>query len=139
MPIASGSLSKGAGSVTANGTPGSVTMSTTSSAPSTGYYIKIEGYGTVGVGTAGWLPTSASTTSNLATQYIKLNTAALDASGTPGVVTISEGYVPAGGLSINVPRGSISSGTTDMGYTGNSTIVPAGGYLYLSAGYYPNT
>lgn len=42
---------------------------------------------------------------------------------------------------INIPAGTISSGSTDNSktYVVNTTTVPSGGYLYIGAGYYPNT
>lgn len=139
MPVASGALQAGNGSVSSNGTPGGVVITEASSAPATGYYIRIDGYGAVSVGTEGWLPTTASTTSNTATKYIKLNTAEISACATNGVITVGEGYVPSGSITATFPSGSISSGTATKGWTANNTSVPSGGYLYLAAGYYGNT
>ena len=61
---------------------------------------------------------------------------------TTGTVSVSEGYVPSGGLSLNIERGSINSGATSKeadGYVNNNTVVPEKGYLYINAGYHPNT
>ena len=143
LPVTSGALSSGAGAVDADGTNGNVTTSVVTSAPA-GYYITITGSGTVNVGTAGWLPDTGNTStkdSDTATKYVSLNTAALTENQATGTVTVSEGYVGSDGLSLNLTRGTISTGTASQAnYTNNtSAIVPANGYLYINAGYYPNT
>ena len=139
MPVTSGALKANAGSVTANFTAGGVTGTLESTAP-TGYYISITGSGQVGVQTAGWIPTSTTQDSSTATKYIALNTAEITENQAAGTISVSEGYVPSTGLSLNIGRGSISSGASaKANYANDTTTVPANGYLYISAGYYPNT
>ena len=140
MPITSGSLNAGAGSVTSNGTAGGVTiLEEASSAPASGYYIAVTGKGTVSVGTAGWLASGTSKESNGATKFLKLKSASVTSNGAS--VTVSEGYVPSAGLATTIANGTISTGSTSMnGYVNNtSAVVPKNGYLYIGAGYYPNT
>ena len=143
IPVTQGVLSAKTGSVTATSV-NNVVFTTASSAPAAGTYaIKVEGSGTVGVGTDGWLDTSKNQTSNVATSYLTLNSATMTQNQSAGTVSVSEGYVPSAGLSVNVTRGSISTGATDKsssGYASNTTaIVPSQGYLYINAGYLPNT
>lgn len=141
MPITTGELKANAGTVNADTTDGGVSATVGANVPS-GFYIKITGSGQVGVQTAGWVPTSATQNSNTATKYISLNTAEMSQNQTTGTVSVSEGYVPSGGLSLNIERGSINSGTTSKendGYVNNNTVVPEKGYLYINAGYHPNT
>jgi len=59
IPVTSGVLTSGAGSVSASGTASGVVISVENSAPS-GYYIEIEGSGAATVGTAGWVNTGDS-------------------------------------------------------------------------------
>ena len=139
MPITSGELKANAGSVDADPSVGGVIGTVQSTAP-TGYYIEITGSGQAGVQTAGWIPTTATQNSQTATKYIALNTAALSQNQATGTISISEGYVPEGGLSLEVTRGTINSGASSKsGYANNDTVVPANGYLYINAGYHPNT
>lgn len=139
IPITSGGLGTGVGSVTATGAAGNVEMELVSSAPN-GYYIAISGQGQGIVGNTGWIEQGTTANSSVDTKYIKLNTATITQSLENGTVTVTEGYVPASGFSANFGRGTISSGTTSReGYADDNTEVPANGYLYLSAGYYPNT
>lgn len=54
-------------------------------------------------------------------------------------IKASAGYY-AGEASKSIPNGAITSGTTNHSeYVQNTTVVPANGYLYIGAGYYPNT
>ena len=114
-------------------------MELVSSAPN-GYYIAISGQGQGIVGNTGWIEQGTTANSSVDTKYIKLNTATITQSLENGTVTVTEGYVPVSGFSANFGRGTISSGTTSReGHADDNTEVPANGYLYLSAGYYPNT
>ena len=138
MPISTGTLGAGAGSVSSNGTAGGVIISESSSVP-TGYYITIYGSGAATVGTAGWLEAGTSQSSNTATKYIGLNSASMTFNG--ATVSASEGYVPSSGLQITLGAGSLSTTATRLeSYVENTTaIVPANGYLNINAGYYENT
>lgn len=138
MPITSGALSAGSGSVSGNGTAGGVTVSTTATVPS-GYYITIQGSGSASVGTAGWIAAGTSKSSNKLTRYLKLNSASTTFNG--ATVTVSEGYVPSTGLQVTIGAGTITTGSASLdGYVNNTdAIVPANGYLYINAGYHPNT
>lgn len=139
MPVTSGALKANAGTVDADMTDGGVTAAVGTNVPS-GYYIKITGSGQVGVQTAGWVPTSTTQNSNTATKYIALNTAAITENQAAGTISVSEGYVPSGGISAEITRGSIDSGrSSKTGYVNDSTVVPENGYLYINAGYHPNT
>lgn len=58
---------------------------------------------------------------------------------TGATIKAPAGYY-AGEASKSVPNGTITSGTTNHSeYTQNTTSVPSNGYLYIGAGYYPNT
>ena len=136
IPITSGSLTAGAGSVTA--TSSNVNASVATTPPSSGYYITATGSGSASVDTAGWIAAGTSQASNNANAYISLNSATYTQSQANGTVTITEGYTA--GFSVEVARGTISSGANGIsGYENDSTVVPAGGYLFINAGYHPNT
>lgn len=113
--ISAGALSAGAGSVSATG-KNNLTLGTAVSSTSglTGYYFQVDGSGTVGVGTAGWLKTTASKSSNTATLYYPIATATLTTNAT----------LPSGGSA------------TGVGY--NKYIKIAAGYYhtdrYISSG-----
>lgn len=112
--IKSGSLSKGAGSASATGTNIAITES--SSQPSSGAYITVTGSGSVGVGTAGWIPTTATETSNTATKYYTVTGATLKNTATSGK-TYTE----------------IDAASNE------NVIIPSGGYLYIDGGAIGNT
>ena len=69
--VDSGSLSKGAGSVSATGT--SVTLGSKTTTAPAAPYISVSGSGTVSVGTAGYLAANTSETSNSETAYYRIS------------------------------------------------------------------
>ena len=141
-PIQAGALSAGAGSASANG---NITLGTaTTTQPSTGKYISATGSGTVSVGTAGYLAAGTSQTSNSATTYYpvpSLSSADFNVVSGNQIKSTSAGWLDANVVVGSVDTGTISTGTTSKsGYTNNTTAaVPANGYLYINAGYFPNT
>ena len=135
IPLPSGSLASGNGSV--NATSSNITLATATSQPSSGYYITVQGSGSVSVNQAGWLKTQ-SKGSNTATTYVTLHSATMTQDQTAGTVSVSEGYTTGG--SINVNRGTLSTSTASKsGYASQDIAVPSQGYLIINAGYYPNT
>ena len=140
IPLDTASLNPGAGAVGASGTAGNVVISTSDTATSA-YYIEINGSGSSVIGSAGWIAAGTTQASNTATQYISLNSASATESVSTGIVSISEGYVPSTGITLNLTAGNITtSSTANASYITNTTaIVPTGGYLLIGEGYYPNT
>ena len=98
--IKAGVLSAGSGSVAASGThtnsASGVVITKVSTEPTSGYYITTTGSGTVSVSTAGWLKTQ-SKSSNTATAYYSLNTAAVGGIG----FTAQAGSVSSSGLTLS--------------------------------------
>ena len=137
MPVASGSLMAGSGNVSSTST--NVIMTEETTLPASGYYITVTGNGSVGVGTDGYVTSSMSQTSTTDTKYIALNAASTTFNG--ATVTVTEGYVPSTGLQETIGAGTISTGSESLtGYETNTTAeVPNNGYLYIHAGYHPNT
>ena len=144
FPIAEGSLTPQAGSVTATGNI--INFSTTATAPaSTVNYIKAIGSGTVKVGTEGWIAANTSTASNSATAYYVIPDATFTASQNK-VIATEAGYVTKNKEVFAITPGTISvtsvavNSTALNGYSENTTaIIPSGGTLLLSAGYYDAT
>lgn len=123
------------------------------------WQIKATATGTAGgfkpkytVNTAGWIASTVEASSNTTVSvssdttgqsiYIPRATFATSA----GVVyCATAGYIPAGSASVGVAtinNGTIGTSTTDPGegYSENTeTVVPSGGYLTLTAGYYAAT
>ena len=92
--IQAGALTAGSGSVFVTGN-NSLTLGTAvSTAPTSGYYLTAAGSGTVNVGTAGWVKTAVSQTSNTQTQYYPIATASLvlDVTAPSGVSPVEVGF-----------------------------------------------
>lgn len=140
IPVASGALSKGNGSVSAAATNMQFNGDPVTSAPTTGPFITVTGSGAVGVSTAGWVPTTATQTSNTATKYYKVKEGAVNWNQSTGVVSVTEGYVTSG-AGFSLGRGSLnnvaSSGVTYA--EASSPVLAEEGYLYINPGYFPAT
>lgn len=146
LPITSGVLKSNAGSVSATST--NITLSATATQPAAGdYYITATGSGQVGVQTAGWIPTSATKSSNTATMYYKIHGMVPTTSTTPGdfvfsnnkIVSTTAGYVPASTAVYEIAEKQLSTTTTKPStstYAEKNVVVPSGGYLVLEGGYY---
>lgn len=128
------SLSASIGSLT-----DTTALTVADSAPAAGtYYIKIDGSTAKMTGNT-TVSMSKVTESNSAgviaaqTNAQKIAASTKDASVTVNAASASK-Y-------ITIPKGSITTGSSSKtGYVNNTTaVVPANGYLYISAGYYPNT
>ena len=142
VPIKSGTLAKGAGAVKAES--GNITLGTkTTTQPTSGKYIKVTGSGTVSVGTSGYLASGASQTSNDSVAYYPLyNMTINDFTVTANVIKSNKaGWIDNNVTVATIGTGTISTGATaKTGWETNTTaVVPAQGYLYIGAGYYPNT
>ncbi len=142
VPIKSGTLAKGTGAVEAES--GNITLGTkTTTQPTSGKYIKVTGSGTVSVGTSGYLASGASQTSNDSIAYYPLyNMTINDFTVTANVIKSNKaGWIDNNVTVATIEAGTISTGTTaKTGWETNTTaVVPEQGYLYIGAGYYPNT
>lgn len=99
------------------------------------------------VNTSGWLAStvtgsaqSVSVSSDTTGKSIYIPKATFTVSGS-AVNVSTAGYIASGTVG-TIPNGTISTSTTDPGntHTANTTaVVPSGGYLLLSAGYYSAT
>ena len=146
LPIASGSKSAGAGSVSASST--TIALTQENSQPASGHYFSTTGSGTANIG-AGWYNEATTQTSNNATKYYSIPDATFTTSnGT--VIASTAGYVDAQTEVAAVGTGSLSTGLTNkssQGYTtlaDSSVVIPTddqgnGGYLYIAPGYYGAT
>ena len=125
----------------ATATPSGLTLGTvTTTQPSSGKYIKVEGQGTVKVNQAGYAPVDLQQSSTKKTVYYPIQTAHFTTTNNQ-IIADQAGWVDANTVTGTVSTGTISVGTTaQSGWTTNTTaVVPAEGYLYIGAGYYPNT
>lgn len=155
-------MTKGAGSTAATG---NISLTATSSQPSSGFYIKSTGSGSVtgkGKGTVtygeGFITAGSTTsneaskteTSNTAEQYYTVPTAgfagtATTVSGTTatrGKYNVSTagyrntGTLLNGAVFSNAPAtGKTASSYVDISATTDAPELPSGGYLYINAGY----
>ena len=134
-----------------------IAVKATAAANSTGTTSAITGTVNASVTTAGYAPTSLTGTGSVSgtataktssksssVYYIPVPTAGFTVSNDK-IYCSTAGYVPTGSASSpigTVSGGSISVSNTDPGasYTANTTaVVPSGGYLVISAGYYEAT
>lgn len=139
IPLTSGALARGAG--VANASSGNITLGTkTTTQPTSGKYITVTGSGTVSVGTGGYLAASTSLSSNTATAYYPIATATFGITNNV-VKSTGAGWIDNNVTVATIEAGTISTGATaKTGWETNTTaVVPAEGYLYIGAGYYPNT
>lgn len=125
-------------------------------ANTTGATSSISGTANATTGTAGWAPTSLTGTGSVtgtataktsskdsSVYYVPLTSAAFTKSGNK-VSCSTGGWVPAGDLPQNgtIDTGSITAQASDPGssYTNNTSLVLAeGGWIRMTAGYYPAT
>lgn len=142
IPIASGALANNGSTVSATGYNMQFATSGTdlSTAPTSGPYIGITGNGNIKVGTAGWIAQDTNLSSTSTTKYYKIKEGAVSWNQSTGVVSVTEGYVTSGsGFSLG--RGSLAN-VASSGITyaeASSPVLAEEGYLYINAGYFPDT
>ena len=100
--------------------------------------------GTFSASTNGWFSSDSATDTDVDSSVVgKIPAATFNKSGAT-VTCATGGYIPAGALPQNgtISNGVMSAVATDPGssYTNKTDIIiPSGGWLKLTAGYYPNT
>lgn len=139
ISIAKGALANKSSSVSATGT--NITITESSTQPTSGYWFKTTGSGTIKVSTAGWLAANTEKTSTAVTKYYTLPAATFTVVNNQ-VTTGSSGggYVSNNTVVGTITSGSITSGeTSKSGYSNLDIAVPSEGYLYIAPGYYNAT
>lgn len=144
IPITTGTLTSNSSTATAVAT--GLTLGTgTATQPSSGKYIKILGNGIVKVDTAGYLPANTTAASATKTYYYPIATATFSVSGS-NVIVNGAGWADANRVVGTVVTATLANTPTNgQTYTSPAStpvLLPNDGtdsYLYINAGYLPNT
>ncbi len=144
IPITTGTLASNSSTATAAAT--GLTLGTgTATQPTSGKYIKVIGNGVVKVGTAGYLPANTTAASATKTYYYPVATATFSVSGS-NVVVSGEGWADSGRVVGAVGTATLAntptSGQTYSAPSSTPVLITSeteDSYLYINAGYLPNT